>query len=147
MTKEVIISIEGTQIGSEEDPIVVTASGIYHFTNGKHFVQYDEKLEGSDKSSKNTIKISPSNVVLTKKTVVQSHMEFELNELTRTYYQTAYGEMIFDIITKSISLEEKPYKIEARLEYTLTTQGSVVSDNIITVIITPSRLYIRPHQM
>ncbi len=135
MIKEVIVTIEGIRIGTEEEPIVVTVPGIYHFTNGKHYIQYEEKIADSDAVSKNIMKISPTHIVLSKKTTQVSQMEFDLKETTQTVYPTVYGNLPFDIRTDSILLEETQDLIEVKLLYTLFTGDAHVSDNSIMISI------------
>ena len=137
MTKQVLITIEGRQINGDEEPIIITAPGTYHFTNGRHYIQYDEKLEESETVSKNTIKIGTSKVVLVKKLLQISEMVFDLNEITQTVYQTPYGNLVFDVKTYSILLKEGAEKIEVFMEYSLSADSALVSDNSITVTVTP----------
>ena len=44
MTKDVLLSIKGLQIGENEqnDTIEVISPGDYYFRNGKHFFMYEE---------------------------------------------------------------------------------------------------------
>ena len=48
MTKDVLLSIKGLQIGENEqnDTIEVISPGDYYFRNGKHFFMYEEVMEG-----------------------------------------------------------------------------------------------------
>lgn len=140
MTKEVLVTIEGMQQGDDAEPIVVTVPGIYHQANGKHYVQYEEKLTDSEEHSKNTIKISASNVLLSKKTSEVSQMEFVLGEITQTIYQTGYGNLHFDVKTDSIVLLEEEDRIRVRMSYTLSTAEVLVSSNNILITIQSTRL-------
>jgi uncharacterized beta-barrel protein YwiB (DUF1934 family) len=135
MTKEILITIEGQQLGNDEEPIIVTSPGIYHFTNGRHYVQYQEILTDSGVISKNTLKISPSHILLSKRTNHISQMEFDLNEITQTIYQTAYGDLNFDIRTDSIVISEEAERIEVSMNYSLSTNDAHVSDNRIRITI------------
>lgn len=136
MTKEVLITIEGQQLGHDEEPIIVTSPGTYHFRNGRHYIQYQEILTDSGAISNNTIKISPSHILLSKKRTNHiSQMEFALNEITQTRYQTAYGDLSFDIRTDSIAVSEELEKIEVTMNYSLSTNDAHVSDNRISIII------------
>lgn len=135
MTKEVQVTIEGKQLGNDEEPIIVTVPGTYHYTNGKHYVQYQEKLTDGETYSKNIIKISASNVLLSKKSAGVSQMEFDLKEVTQTVYQTAYGNLHFDVRTNSIVLLEEDDRIRVRMNYSLSTGDSLVSDNSILITI------------
>jgi uncharacterized beta-barrel protein YwiB (DUF1934 family) len=135
MTKEVLITIKGQQDGSGEEPVVVTACGIYHFTNGKHYIQYEEKSGESEEVFKNMMKISSNEITLSKKGTQSSQMVFQLNESDQAIYQTPYGSFSFVTDTKSIVLKETNKRIEVRMEYSLSADGSKVSDNEITIFI------------
>ncbi|MDD3172783.1 MAG: DUF1934 domain-containing protein [Herbinix sp.] len=135
MTKDVIISIKGIQLGAEEEPVIMTAMGTYHLTNGKHYIQYDEKIEDSDISLKNTLKISTFGVLLTKKGVQHSQMAFDLNETTRTVYQTPYGNLSLEVKTKSIQIKEASEKIEVKLKYSISDDVSKMSENELIIAI------------
>lgn len=135
MTKDVLVTIEGTRLGTDEETIVVSVPGVYHFTNEKHFIQYEEKIVDSDIVSKNIMKISPTHIILTKKTSQVSQMEFDLKNVTQTMYPTIYGNLPFDIRTESIQLGETEDRIEIKLRYSLFTGDAHVSDNSILIII------------
>lgn len=138
MTKEVTIKIKGIQLGMEEEFLTLTAPGIYHLTNGKHYIQYDEKLEDNPAVLRNTLKISSSSVLLIRKAGQQnqhSRMLFELNETTQTTYPTPYGSLPLDIKTKSIRLAEASDNIEVILEYSLYSDDSPLSDNVLSILI------------
>ncbi len=135
MTKEVLITIEGRQLGSDEEPIISTVPGVYHYRNGKHYIQYDEPLTDTPAVSKNMIKIEPSRVVLTKKMVRISEMIFDRAGITRVDYQTPYGELVFDLQTYSILLKEEQDSLEVYMEYSLYSNSAHVSDNSILITI------------
>lgn len=134
MNKDVIVKIEGSQSG-EQESIETKVPGVYHFTNGKHYIQYNEKLPETNVISKNTIKIAPSQVILSKKVRENSQMVFDLFEITQTTYQTPYGNLTFDIKTSSINLKEEADKIVLTMDYTLSADDSHVSDNNIVITI------------
>lgn len=132
MTKRVAITIEGVQIG-EEEPVLTKAYGTYHYINDKHYIQYDEKSPEDGTITKNTMKISQSNILLTKKASQTSQMEFDLKAGTRMQYHTPYGSFPLEITTKSILLKEVPGLIEVDLKYSLSTNDSHLSDNSIVI--------------
>lgn len=135
MTKEILIAIKGVQEGLEEEPVVLTATGSYHLTKAWHYIQYDERLSEEQPVIKSTIKIAPKQVILTKNGTQFSQMIFDLNEVTQTAYNTPYGNLILDILTKSIQVEESADKIEATMEYSLMESGKHLSNNKIYIII------------
>lgn len=79
MTKDVLLSIKGLQIGENEqnDTIEVISPGDYYFRNGKHFFMYEEVMEGQKESTRNMIKVRDNYMELTKKGAVNVHMIFE----------------------------------------------------------------------
>lgn len=93
MTKDVLLSIKGLQIGENEqnDTIEVISPGDYYFRNGKHFFMYEEVMEGQKESTRNMIKVRDNYMELTKKGAVNVHMIFEKNKKNITYYNTPYG--------------------------------------------------------
>ena len=76
MTKDVLLSIKGLQIGENEqnDTIEVISPGDYYFRNGKHFFMYEEVMEGQKESTRNMIKVRDNYMELTKKGAVNVHM-------------------------------------------------------------------------
>ncbi len=140
MTKEVLIRIEGRQIGSEDEPIITTVPGVYHNTRGKHYVQYEEVVEGVAAVSKNMIKIEPSKVVLTKKLVKTSEMVFDREGTTRLDYPTPYGDLIFDLKTYSILVTDETDRLEVYMEYSLSSDSAHVSDNSILITIASAEI-------
>ncbi|MDF2485809.1 MAG: hypothetical protein K0R46_1977 [Herbinix sp.] len=137
MTKEVSITIEGIQLGSEEAPIRMIASGVYHMHKDKHYIQYDEQSEDGQGSIKNMIKIGLTRIEMTKKGAGSSEMTFDLNQTTEVIYCTPYGTLVFEAKTSQITVEEKEEEIVVRLEYSLYTNEAPISDNRTTIRILP----------
>jgi uncharacterized beta-barrel protein YwiB (DUF1934 family) len=133
MKKEIRILIEGTQRGSDEEPVVSMAEGTYHYKNGSHYIRYEEKPQDGDGMISNTIKISPAQVYVSKKGALQAQMAFDTLQPTSATYYTAYGNLSFGVRTKSIRLLEGEDRLQLKLEYSLTSDGSALSDNIINI--------------
>ena len=129
MTKEVSITMEGVQLGSEEEPIITTASGTYHLRNGKHYIQYEEKSVEGSKSVKSLIKISMTQVEITKQGAEKSQMNFDLHDMTEIIYQTPYGSLFFEAKTTQLLITEAERLIEVTLEYSLLSNKDTISDN------------------
>ena len=62
MTKDVILNITGMQFNdrSNDEPIELITRGNYYKKNNKHYVIYDEIMEGISGTTKNTIKFGDS---------------------------------------------------------------------------------------
>ena len=65
MTKDVLVSISGAHMvdGDSDDVSVITA-GSYFCKNGKHYVIYDELIDGVEGAIRSTIKIREDIVCL-----------------------------------------------------------------------------------
>lgn len=133
MKKKIAIVIEGTQPGSGEEPMITKAEGTYHYKNDSHYIRYDEEPQESDGVISNAIKITPMQVFITKKGALQAQMSFDRKQETSATYHTAYGNLTFGIRTNSISLSEEEDRLQLTLEYSLTSDGNPLSDNIITI--------------
>ena len=78
MTKDVLVSISGAHIvdGDSDDVSVITARS-YFCKNGKHYVIYDELIDGVEGAIRSTIKIREDIVEIIKSGSARSHMIFE----------------------------------------------------------------------
>jgi uncharacterized beta-barrel protein YwiB (DUF1934 family) len=93
MTKDVLVSVAGLQFEvDQEAPIEVITAGEYYFKNEKHFILFEEILEGHDGITKNTVKVSEKQIDIMKRGISNVHMIFEENQKNMTYYNTPFGE-------------------------------------------------------
>lgn len=141
MTKVVSITMEGIQKGLEDSPVLTMASGIYHIRNDKHYIHFDEQAEDGLSNIKNMIKISHSQVEMTKKGDVNSEMLFDLNRKTEIIYRTSYGTLFFDAQTSRITVSEEEDKLEAILEYCLFSNDELISENQTIIRILSSSMH------
>lgn len=130
MTRDVLIRISGLQHMDEDnlDNVEVITTGNYFMKNGKHYVIYDEVLEGFDGSVRNTVKISPDMMDIQRKGVMRSHMVFEQDKKSMTRYETPMGEMVLEISTNQILLDEAEDRLQVKVEYSLDINYDHVSD-------------------
>lgn len=77
MTKDILLTISGLQFAQDMDaePIQIVTAGSYYKKNGKHYVVYEEVMEGFEGTTKNLIKMSEDYLDITKKGVANVHME------------------------------------------------------------------------
>ncbi|MEE1086162.1 MAG: DUF1934 domain-containing protein [Schaedlerella sp.] len=141
MTKEVIIEISGIQEsrleGEEGDPgeeLVVVMPATYYYKNGKHYVLYDEVVEGSSEGIKNTLKITGNKQVdMMKSGATNAHMVFEHYKKTQTYYQTPFGQMLVSFYTTNMNVCEKEDEINIRINYEMEVDYQPFADCIIRI--------------
>ena len=120
MTKDVLISISGLQrIDNTDDDVEMITRGDYYQRNGKHYILYDEMLEGLPGVVKNIIKISPESVDIIKKGAASTHMQFEKNKKNLSCYATPLGELVIGIQTNKIRIMEEEDQLMVNVEYSL----------------------------
>lgn len=148
MTKDVLVSISGKHIDIMNDPvegyetgddaIEVVMPANYYCRNGKHYILYDEVLEGMAGTIKNKIKITGTDSVEIIKTgVSSSHMVFEKNKKNLTYYRTPYGQMLIGVNTKKMEIDVKDDKIDVQVDYELDVNHEPLADCKIKMNIMP----------
>lgn len=137
MTKDVIISIKGLQFENSNDelaePVEVINFGEYYNKNGKHYIMFDEVVEGFTESTKNTLKISDDKVDITKKGITNVHMAFEENKKNVTCYNTPYGSIMIGIDAREINIEEKEESINVKVNYGLEVNYEHLANCSITI--------------
>ncbi len=101
----------------------VIAPANYYEKNGKHYVIYDELVEGIPGTIKNKVRIMDDRKVeIIKSGITNTHMVFEKDKINMTQYETPYGEMMIGVFTKDIRFEEQDEKITVHVNYALGHQ-------------------------
>lgn len=134
MTKEVIIVIKGLQfVDDENDAVEFITGGTYYLKNGKHYVLYDEIVEGYSEATKNTIIFDTNKFEMLKKGVISTHMTFEEKKKNMTYYEMPFGNLMIETDTRSIDVKENEEEIMALIKYGLSVNYVFVADCEITI--------------
>ena len=135
MTKDVLVKISGLQFAGEEDSdsIEVITFGTYYKKNNKHYVLYDEVMEGTAEVTKNVIKIGADSMEVTRKGPASVHMVFEKDKKNVSYYHTPFGNLLIGINAKSIQVDESDLDINVRVNYGLEINYEHVAECHITV--------------
>lgn len=139
MTKDVLVSISGKHIDIMEDPtrgyetgddsIEVVTPANYYCKNEKHYIIYDEVLEGMAGTIRNKIKITGTeSIEIMKSGVSSSHMIFEKNKKNQTYYRTPYGQLLIGVNTKNMEVCVDDDRINVRLDYELDVNHEPLAD-------------------
>lgn len=131
MTKDVLVTISGLQIMKQEEdsePVEVITAGDYYKKNDKHYVIYDEVMEGFEGTTKNIIKLQDGCVDITKRGVTNVHMVFEKNKKNMTCYQTPFGNIMLGISAKDIQIKEQEDDISVNLKYALELNYEHLAD-------------------
>lgn len=137
MAKDVLVSVKGTQfIDGEKDSVEIITSGAWYEKNGKQYLLYEETYEEMQVTTKNTVKITPELVEVTKKGAISSRMVYELGKQHMSDYVTPMGLIVLGITTKDIFVEADSDKLRLELHYTMEMNGQFVSDSILEITAT-----------
>ena len=139
MTKDVIITIAGFQSSlavdaqaDDSDEIEVIMPANYFFRNDKHYILYDEAVEGIQEGIKNKIKISGNNhVEMMKSGATNTQMIFEKDKKTFTRYETPFGYMLVSVYTRELDISMKENEIDIFIKYELDIDHEPYADCII----------------
>ena len=134
MTKEVLVSIRGIHtVDGESDNVEVITAGSYYFKNNKHYIVYDELVEGFDRAVKNTIRIGRTTVDVMKSGPARYHMVFEENKTNVNCNSTAFGQMMVGVSTNMIDIDEQEDRISVHVDYTLDVNFEKMSNCRISI--------------
>ena len=129
MTKDVLITVRGVHtLDHEDNDVEMIIRGDYYQKNGKHYILYEEILEGAEERVKNVIKISPSSMDIIKKGVTNSRMLFEKNKKNLSCYSTPVGNLVIGIQANHFYVEEQENSIKVNVDYSLDINYEHMSD-------------------
>ncbi len=138
MKKEVLLSISGLHMLEEEDgDVEVVTAADYYERGGKHYVLYEEVLEGMEGHISNTIKIGEDSLEVLKRGLTNTRMIFEKGKKTLSRYHTPFGMLELGIFTKSMKAEESEEKIEVAVDYLLEVNAEQLAECHIKMHIRP----------
>ena len=133
-----MISIRGAQIQeSDREQIELITTGDYFLKNGKHYILYDEVQEGNEEVIKNTIKVFPDSMKITKRGAVSTDMSFEKHQKKMTCYSTPFGDMMVGIHTNEITVEEEEELLQITVDYSLDINYEHVAECNIVLSVRP----------
>ncbi|MCI8334560.1 MAG: DUF1934 domain-containing protein [Lachnospiraceae bacterium] len=135
MTKQVLITISGLQLmgGETGRPVEVVTAGEYYQKNGKHYLFYEEAVEGSREHIENRLKIGEGSLEVTKKGLIRTHMVFEKGRKTKTSYETPFGGIEMEFATSKVLLQESEESMDLQVCYSMEMDNVFLADCSIRV--------------
>ena len=134
MDKEVLVSISGLQFAPDnKEALEMITVGDYYQRNGKHYVVFDEIMEGFEGTTRNMIKFNEHMVDITKKGVTNVHMVFEEKQKNMTYYDTPFGNLLIGLSTSKVDVNEEESAIDIKIDYSLDINYEFVADCKISI--------------
>ena len=125
MTKDVVVSLKGLQLAPDQqsDAVEVIAPGEYYIRNNKHYVLFEEIMEGETQTLKNMLKFNDNYLEFTRKGPMSVHMIFEK------------GSIQIGIDATSIEVKETEDEIRAEVKYALDVNYEFVGDCHINIAV------------
>ncbi len=142
MTKDIILTISGlhdTEVDSDA-PIETMTPAQYYFKNEKHYVMYDEIIDGLEGTLKSTIKFNETQVELIRNGAAMTRMVFQPGHENMVIYQTPMGPLSISLYTEDIETKIEEEQISLKIDYSLKTEGFVVSESTVHIGICPKEL-------
>ena len=142
MTKDIILTISGLHAtdGEMDDPVEVLSPGQYYFKNGKHYVVYDEVMEGIDGVVKSTLKFTEDQVELFRSGAASARMVFQKQQEHMAVYQTPMGPLSISLYTEDIISDFREDRMNLEIIYSLKTEGIVITESTVRLNICPKEL-------
>ncbi|MBQ3786125.1 MAG: DUF1934 domain-containing protein [Lachnospiraceae bacterium] len=139
MTKDVMITVCGTQYDENgvAQPIEVITPGDYYFKNNKHYVIFDELIEGTGGVTRSTFKFSKDECLMKRTGAANVQMIFNTANKTVSSYLTPFGSFMIGIDTNSIDCSESEDSISVDIDYALDVNYEYLADCKLRVDIKP----------
>lgn len=139
MDNNVVIRISGLQkVESTGENVEMLAAGKHYIKNNKHYLLYDEIDEESGIKTKNTIKFTDTSAEVIRKGTINGRLVFSKGDNNQSLYSTPFGDLLMEIFTKNIKLNQQQDSVNLRIDYELYANNSKVSDNEIEIDINPT---------
>lgn len=142
MTKDIILTISGLHAtdGDSDAPIETMTPAQYYMKNGKHYVVYDEILDGLEGTLKSTIKFTENQVELIRNGAASARMIFQPGQEHMVIYQTPMGPLSISLYTEDMEIAVGEDQICLRIDYSLKTEDIVVSESTVNISLCPKEL-------
>lgn len=131
MNNDVILSITGLHfddIAANNDSVEVITPAKYYYRNNKHYIIYDELIEGSKGIVTNKIKLSPDKIEILKGGAFNTRIVFERDRMNMSQYNTPYGDILIGTTTRQMKQEISEESIDMQILYSLEINDEWVAD-------------------
>lgn len=120
MTKEILLTLTGLQLfGEENEAVEIVTVGEYYKRGDRHYILYEEAVEGLSGHISNIVKIGENSLEILKKGLTNTRMVLEKGKRHTCLYQTPYGELSLGFLGREIRIEESDRYIRVNAEYLL----------------------------
>ncbi len=134
MKENALINIKSKiTTGGEEDIVDLITTGSFFEKNGKYYIVYKESKATGFEGYTTTMKAWEDGVSITRFGEKPSTLVIEEGSTNLCNYPTQFGSIILDINGIEVDNQLNNSGGDLEFEYSLNTNGMLVSENIITV--------------
>lgn len=139
MTKDIILTISGLHAaeGENDEPIELMTPGQYYLKNGKHYILFDEIMEGIAGEIKSTIKFTGDRVELLRTGAASTRMIFQRDRESMALYQTPLGPLSISVYTEDMTVDIGEEQINLEINYSLKAEGQMITESTVHLNICP----------
>ncbi len=135
MTKDVRIKIKTLiKVDDQKEEMLSLFKGTYYEKKSLMYVLYDDENE-EGQISKCMLKISPEYMEMKKQGEYTALMTFCEGIKIKSVYNTPYGDLGFDVLTKVYELSCSEDEIRVKMEYDFCSDESVISSHNMEIVI------------
>lgn len=141
MDNNAIIRISGLQRVEETgENVEMLAQGKHYIKNNNHYLLYEEIDDDSGIITKNTIKFNETCAEVTRKGLISGKLVFDKGNNNQSLYSTPYGDLLVEIMTKDVRMEQNQENVNLRIDYEMYANNSKVSDHTIEIDISEKQI-------
>ena len=134
MNNKAIIRVSGLQMVEDTgENVEMLASGKHYIKNSKHYLLYDDIDEENGVKTKNTIKFDEKCVEVLRKGTINGKMVFEKGKNKQSLYSTPYGDLLVEVLTRDIKLQQQEKSVNLKIDYELYAGNNKISDSKIEI--------------
>lgn len=135
--RKVLVHVTGMQFSQDiedgEDTIESIMPGACQQIGDYYYIKYEEIQEGFTKKTDVLLKAKPGYLEMTKKGLINVNMIISKGESHQTNYTTPFGNLLFTLRGKSITVSEDEKGIHIRAKYSMDVNCEYLSENDIIV--------------
>ncbi|MCG8482670.1 MAG: DUF1934 domain-containing protein [Clostridia bacterium] len=141
--KNIMLKIIGKQMGKggEEEVIELITEGKYYRKGDTTYLVYQETELSGIEGCVTTLKITDDLIKMKRFGTASSEIQFEKGKRFNTHYNTPYGNVEMEVVTKRIenALNIQDVTGSLKIEYDISLQGLVEGKNKINIEIMKNR--------
>ncbi|MDF2505254.1 MULTISPECIES: DUF1934 domain-containing protein [Clostridium] len=125
MKKKAIITISSIQ-GEKEDAVEVVTPGSFYEEDNSYYAVYEETEISGMKGTTTTLKINPQELILLREGTTNANMHFAHDSNNLSMYDTPYGTLRMEVITKEIDIAVNDEGGDIAVKYDMNISGQKV---------------------